>query len=112
MSRFKIKHPADEATRAHYGTDPFLSWWVEVHQKDKVIESYDGISPDDSTMEGLLRVLVRHGFFSEFDVAEAHSWLPHVEDLSEIGDGEDKEADESVQRAATVISNLKGAAAD
>ena len=111
MSRFTIiTHPTDPSLRADYGIDPFLSWWVEVSKSGKLIESYDGISSEGTDMAGILRIMVRHGFFSALDVAQAHRELSLVDDSSEIGDGEDPEADESVRRAAEVISKLKEAA--
>lgn len=91
-----------------YGIDG-CRWWVRVEP------SPDGPATawlDDTDLSGILRLLIDHSVFSRLEVAEAMNQLPHVDEIHEIGNGEDEEQDQAIRRAATVILNLKMAAAN
>jgi len=101
--RFTIQHPSDVHLVAAYGHDAFLGWWIEVRRRGRLVVSYDELRPGDTTMTGVIRTLIKNGFFSGPDLAEAADHL-QVMDLDEIQKGV------GVRLAAEVLENCKKAA--
>ena len=99
--RFEMLHPSENA-EATYGFDPFLLFFVEVMKGSIVVEQCDALHAD-GRLEGVLRVLVRHGFLDDMDVVLAHDALAHTRDWSRI-------EDLGVRRAAEVLDGLRRAA--
>lgn len=64
-----IRHREDDRTAtAGYGANG-LGWFVEVRDKTCILEEYDLLSTGETTtLDGLLAVLVRHGFFEQEDM--------------------------------------------
>ena len=99
--RHKLIHPTDSKMVAHFGYDRSdINFWVEVRDgQGRLVQSYDGLTHGRTTPAGILRVLVRHKFFTEMDVHEAHA-LIQVMEVEEI-------EDLRVKAAAFVITSLK-----
>ncbi len=99
--RFEMMHPNNTGLTAVFGFDLFLSHFVEVTNGDRIVEEYDALH-GDGRLEGVVRVLVAHGFLVEEDVALAHEALAHSywPDIEDLG----------LRRAAEVLSNLRAAA--
>ena len=64
-----IRHREDDRTAtAGYGENG-LGWFVEVRDKNQILAEYDLLSVQETTtLDGLLSVLVRHGFFEQEDI--------------------------------------------
>lgn len=100
--RFTINNPSDSTMRAVLGFDPTaVGYFVEVRQAGRLVDSYDGLRHDQTTIDGVLTPLVNHGFITEDAIAEAVTWLPHM-DAADIEDPD-------VRRAAEVIERLRAA---
>ena len=97
--RFRVPHPDLKCIHALYGWSPALGWWCEVRQAGFLVESYDELEPGDTSVAGVLRVLVHHEFFAADELHEAAQHL-QVLDLEQVEPG-------SVRRAAEVLSNLR-----
>jgi len=101
--RFTLDHPSDVHMVAAYGHDTYLGWWVEVRRRGRLVESYDELRPGDTSMAGLIRILINQGYFSDLDMVEAADHL-QVMDMEEI------QEDVGVLLAAEVLLNCKTAA--
>ena len=100
--RFKISHPRDPNLHAVAGHNTTaVSFFCEVWRKRCQIENYDAFDTGESTIEGVLEVLIKHAFFTENDVAAAYRHLPHK--VAEDVDDPDE------RRAAIVIEKLRQA---
>jgi len=106
--RLVIAHPTDDALVAACGLNHTrIGWWAEVRRAGRRVEEYDGLTAPrgESTLQGVIDVLVRHRFLSEDDLSEALRLLPAVDCIEDIEDAD-------VRRAAAVVARLKRAAAD
>ena len=100
--RFTLQHPSESHCKAVYGFDAHLKWFVEVRARGRLIDEYDALTTERSTMTGALQVMVEHGFFEAADFAEAADTLQEL-DVEDIEDPD-------TRRAAEVLVKLKAAA--
>lgn len=104
--RFTISHPSEPRTRALYGHDHTdLGFWCEVRHRGRLLGAYDGlrVPGGQTSIQGVLDLLVEHGVLGPDDIYQAMAELPH-RTAADI-------PDQDVRRAATVIENLRSAAA-
>lgn len=61
-----IRHREDDRTATAGHGENGLGWFVEVRDKNQIIEEYDLLSVrETTTLDELLSVLVRYGFFEQ-----------------------------------------------
>ena len=103
--RMELAHPSDTSVTAVLGWDHLLGFWVEIRSSGHRLYQYDNLVLDDgeTTLRGLLHLLITQGFFSSLDIAEAHKQLGYVDDVDDI-------EERNVRMAAEVIERLKEAA--
>ena len=83
--RFTVKHPHDNDLEAVCGFDRSeVGWFAEVRKQGRILAEYDGLLFPNTSLRGVLQVLVRYGFFSSLDIAEAFRQLPVIDDLADI----------------------------
>jgi hypothetical protein len=99
--RFQLKHPKTRRTRAHYGRDHSIGYFVEIRQGERLVEEYDRLHKGYDELNGALRFLVRHGLLTEADLGLAAGLVAAV--------GSQQIEDPGVRRAAEVIENLQRA---
>ncbi len=103
--RFRLAHPSEPRTWAWYGHDRTgLGFWAEVRRGGRLVDAYDGLRSGQTTIQGVLSRLTEHGFIDEDDIHEAMRQLA-IMDAADI-------EDPNVRRAATVIEQLRQAAAE
>jgi len=102
--RINLRHPQDGAVVAAVGFDHACGWFGTVRRSGRLVASLDALEGHKADLQAVITLLTDYGFFSEEDVAEALSLLPH------------KEWDElehpSTREAGRVIELLKQAAGE
>ena len=103
--RMEIAHPTDPQMSAVLGWDHLLGFFVEIRNRGSRIYQYDNLVLEDgqTSLQGLLNLLVSQGFFTRLDIAEAHRALGYVDDVDDI-------EEPAVRMAAEIIERLKEAA--
>lgn len=102
--RTTLRHDTDERMVAVYGVDPFLGFFAEVRRRGRLLGAYDNLRvPGGTSIQGVLDLLVEHGYFTQGDIAEAMGMLAIV-DACDLPAG-------AVQRAGLVVERLRSAAA-
>jgi len=66
-----LRHPGRRRTQADYGFDRFLGFFVTVFVGGGVEAEYDRTQPGYDDLNGALRFLVAHGFFTPGALDEA-----------------------------------------
>jgi hypothetical protein len=104
--RFTLEHPLLDGWVAIYGFHFDLRYFAEVTENGVPVESYDALHPGVTSIEGVLCVLVRHGFVDPVALAEAEArrLLPDAE--------HPEPPDDTIKRATEVLSNLHRATSD
>ena len=104
--RVRVVHPEDQRLVAVAGHDrSALGWFCEIHHEG-IREEYSGLTHGKpTTLQGVLDVLVRHGFFSR---EELHEGLA----LAHFGFDPEEIEGEGARRAAEIVEQLKQAAGD
>ena len=103
--RAKVKHPSDAQLAAVVGFNRTkVGFFAEVRQGGKLIEEYDSLTSDQTTLRGVFQVLIKHGFISQDDLTEAIGFLAEM--------SAEKIQDDGVRRAAEVLEKLKSAAGE
>ena len=106
MKPHRVDHP--DGMYALVGFDADRGWIAELLDvQGRLGDEYDAFtSGEESTVQGILRFLIGHEFFTAADVTEAVAdWLPHITEVEEIDDP-------GVRRAADVILALRMIGAD
>ena len=100
--RFEIKHPTDADVTADYGWDRAVEFFVTVYLADGEVASYDRLHRGYAHLDGALRFLAKHGFFSVDELEES---------LMRMGDERPEDMPDPFRGCAEIVMNLKGAAA-
>ena len=103
--RMEIAHPTNSQITAVVGWDHLLGFFAEISNRGFRIYQYDNlvVETGQTSLQGLLNLLVNQGFFTDLETAEAHRMLGYVDDVDDI-------EEPSVRLAAEVIERLKEAA--
>ena len=101
--KFTVAHPSDPKTRAEYGWDRHIQFFVVVYRGEQVIADYDLLTPGYGHLAGAIKTLVQHEFFEDFELALALQQLPHMEEPSDL--------DSELRLAGEVLINFRLAAA-
>jgi len=99
MSKFKLDHPTENGTTAEYGEDGALGFFVEVRKPKQRNACYDATHPGYDHLNGALRFLMKHGFYTQDDLEDALVWLQ---------DDCESRTTPAVRRAIDVVSHFKG----
>ena len=101
--KFTVAHPSDPKTRAEYGWDRHIQFFVVVYRGERVIADYDLLTPGYGHLAGALKIMCSMGFFEDFELALALQQLPHMEEPSDL--------DSELRLAGEVLINFRLAAA-
>lgn len=99
--RFEIEHPTEANVTADYGWDHAVEFFVTVYAADGAVTTYDRLQRGYTHLDGALRFLAKHGFFSIDELEEA---------LSRMGNELADEVPKRLRACAKVVMNLKRAA--
>ena len=101
MKQYRVEHP-DGERYAIIGFDQEHGWYSELRDGlGRLGDEYDALAIGrTSSVQGVLRFLMQHGFFEDAHVHDAMELLPHIDDPDEIDDPD-------LRRAAEVIVALK-----
>ncbi len=103
-------HPEKSTIKASIGFDRAIGWFAEIRDEGKLVEEYDNLIAPESTVKGILDLLIKYDFFTKWDLSEALSLIPHLdEDECENPPPEVFEND-GERLAATAVLFLKQAA--
>jgi hypothetical protein len=106
MARFRMTiEEAEKKTVITYGWDRAVGFFCTAVRGRERLVNYDGLEPGYDGLQGLIDALMRYGVFAEETVQEVLEWLPHVEELDEFEEPEQRQFGE-------LILNLKQAAAE
>ena len=102
----EVVHPTDPTLDALLGWDRLLGYFVEVRIRGHRRYEYSDLVLDEgqTSLQGQLNLLAGQGFFTAYEVAEAHRLLVVVDDINDIDNP-------GVLTAARVIAAVKEAAA-
>ncbi len=97
-----LDHPDNADLKAQVGIDRALGWFCTVRERGRLRADYDGMAEGYDGLQGLLKTLIAHGWFTTEDLEEAIRLLPHLE--------RDEIEDPGVARAAGIYERLKAMA--
>jgi len=101
--QYRVNHPSDPKTHATYGLDKHIGVFVVIYKGERVVGTYDAITPGYADLAGALQFLAGHGFFEDWQLSLALSQLPHVDEVSDL--------DPELQLAGKILINFRLAAA-
>ena len=102
--KMTLEHPDNADIKAQVGIDRALGWFCTVRERGRLRADYDGMAEGYDGIQGLLKTLIAHGWFTRDDLEEAIRLLPHLEP--------DEMEDPGVARAADIYERLKTMGAD
>ena len=103
--RLTLEQPKNRDLEAICGYDRALGFFCEVRRGGRIVEEYDLLTCHPNTLQGLLDLLIDHGFLKRPDLEEALTLLMTIRNPSEI-------RDETVRQAALLVYRLKEAAGE
>lgn len=63
----ELRHPDKENVSASYGWDWAIGFFVVVSEDGYAVVEYDKLQPGKNTLDGAMRLLAEHGFFTVDD---------------------------------------------
>jgi hypothetical protein len=102
--KMTLEQPDNADIKANVGIDRVLGWFCTVREKGRLRADYDGIAEGYDGLQGLLKTLIAHGWFTRDDLEEAIRVLPHLEP--------EEMDDPGVAPAAEIYERLKEMGAD
>jgi len=97
--KMTLEHPDNPDLKAQAGTDRALGWFCTVREEGRMRADYDAMADGYDGLQGLLKTLIAHGWFTRDDLEEAIRLVPHLEP--------EEMNDPGVARAADIYERLK-----
>lgn len=106
--RLNVKHPQNSKIKGLVGFDRrALGWFAEIRDGGRLVEEYDALNNGETSLKGILDVLIRHEFFTTLDVSEALGLIPQLDEQECEDPSLVEYASEGERLAMKVILDLK-----